>query len=144
MPLVNKKKLLEHLEENKKKHIVEYKQALTDYKDVAKQRLIEAYEAVTVQNEENFTKIQHKIDKLEPANSKGIYEILVETMIVRLEAPQNYEKEYNSAIEVITWDSRDEIPLNMKEFKSYVQDDWEWTDNFKNISSTYRAAKLNA
>lgn len=52
--------------------------------------------------------------------------------------PTNCLKSYNFAIEVCNMSIDDVIELTQREFQQYVMDEWEWSDNFKMVTDSYK------
>lgn len=46
-----------------------------------------------------------------------------------LPEPQDHSKEYEQTIAMIEWDTRTELTLDQREFKSYILDEWSWDRN---------------
>ena len=93
---LNKKKLIEKLEENKKKHIEEYKQAVIDFKEEATKQLTEQLKQV----------------------GDGSLRVKIELI-----SPVNRETDYDKIISMFDWEINDDVKLSQDEFNQYVLDD---------------------
>lgn len=56
---------------------------------------------------------------------------------IRLIEPQDYTEEFDTAIEMIEWEVGDEVILDQREFKQYVQNEWGWMGNFTASTQAY-------
>lgn len=54
--------------------------------------------------------------------------------------PQNYEAEYDTAIQMMEWNENDQVTLTAEEFRCFVLDDWDWTSNFLYSNSPYSSS----
>lgn len=140
--VINKERLLIQLLANKEKHVKEYEEALAGYKEMASQKLREAYEDAKVALEKNLTKGLAKLDEFDPDDDEfSSYLTLVEARHVNLPVPQNYEEEYESAIQMVQWDTRSELELTHAEFNCFVRDKWDWTSDFFSTTAIYNSKK---
>lgn len=140
--VINKERLLTQLLANKEKHVREYEEALAGYKEMASQKLREAYEDAKVALEKNLTKGLAKLDEFDPDDDEfSSYLTLVEARHVNLPVPQNYEEEYESAIQMVQWDTRPELELTHAEFNCFILDKWDWTSDFFSTTAIYNSKK---
>jgi hypothetical protein len=51
--------------------------------------------------------------------------------------PVSQEKSYDRAIKMLEMSIDTEIVLPEHEFQQYVLDEWQWSQNFKSVTSTY-------
>lgn len=51
--------------------------------------------------------------------------------------PHSYEDQYTEAIQMLEHDSRNEIVLSRSDYRRYVQDNWDWKENFMTSNSKY-------
>jgi hypothetical protein len=54
-----------------------------------------------------------------------------------LPEPQNHSKEYEQTISMIEWDTRSELTLDQREFKSYILDEWSWDRSSLTTNALY-------
>lgn len=55
----------------------------------------------------------------------------------RLSIPHSYAKDYEDAIEMLTFTSDAEVTLDQSLFNAYVLDEWDWQTNFLTSNSSY-------
>lgn len=138
--VINKERLLTQLLANKKKHVQEYEEALAGYKDMASEKLREAYEEAKVSLEKNLAKGLAKLADFTPDDEEfSSYLTLVESKVVNLPVPKNYEEEYEAAIQMVQWDTRSELELTHAEFNCFIRDKWDWTSDFFSTTAIYNS-----
>jgi hypothetical protein len=109
---VEKQKLLTALTENKKKHIQEY---------------LETYE-----------KWKKEVKEISQNNIKHIDDNKINRIAYNLpQAPNSMEEDYEQAIQMITWHTKDTIELDQQKFKAFIMDDWEWTSTWNRTKTYY-------
>lgn len=108
---VEKQRLLETLKVNRERHVGTFEQVLEDYRAKAIEML--------------------------NAHIDNIRSGAVEKVFVSLPQPENYEKEYDRAIEMIEWHESDTVALTESEFSEYVMDQWTWRNVFDQTVATY-------
>jgi hypothetical protein len=59
------------------------------------------------------------------------------SFLVHLPIPQDYTKEYERALDRLSWMREAEVTLDYAEFNRYVRDEWEWNDRFIASNSVY-------
>lgn len=112
---VNKANLRKQLLENKADHEADFKITWKEYKTVLINRLHELVEE------------GHKLEPGDPIEL-GIYD---------LPQPENHTDDYQRAIEMLEWETGEEVVLEEHEFKQFVQDDWNWKNAFQTANSFY-------
>lgn len=108
---VSKAELLSHLRTNRENHIVEYNDALVQYRLALQEAFKDA-----LKQAKNNEDVEHRVN------------------VVR---PQNYTKAYDEAITMLEWDVEDSVELDQHEFKQYVQDEWGWKNEFLATTRIY-------
>jgi len=108
---VNKETLLSKLRENREHHVNTYENVLEAYK------------------EKSIELLNEHIERIRNGSIEKIY--------VSLPQPQNYEKEYDLAIDMVEWHQGNIIALDDIDFDRYVRDNWQWKHNFQTVNSTY-------
>jgi len=108
---VNKEILLNKLRENREHHVNTYENVLQAYK------------------EKSIELLNEHIERIRNGSIEKIY--------VSLPQPQNYEKEYDLAIDMVEWHQDNIIELDDMDFDRYVRDNWQWKHNFQTVNSTY-------
>lgn len=136
---VNRKQLIETLKSNRETHVAEYEEAVKGYKEMAMQKLEEAYDEASVNLDKYYEKAQNKINKFDPENPTLTedYIKLVEGVTVELRVPRNYAKAYDTAIDMAEWDVNETLTLSAKEFQQFVKDNWDWTEEFNVTKALY-------
>lgn len=51
--------------------------------------------------------------------------------------PQNHTKDYDTALEMLAWETGASVVLDQYGFRRLVQDEWDWTSRFVASSSQY-------
>lgn len=110
---ISKTKLLQHLIDNREKHIQEYAEALATYRVV----LVEEFQKV-LDKAKAGEDVQHGI---------------------MLTKPVSYVKDYDEAICLLEWNEESEVVLDRAEFNKYVQDEWGWKQTFDAIGASYKS-----
>jgi hypothetical protein len=102
--VVERERLLQRLDENRERHAREYAEAHEMFRVAVIARLREM---------------------AEQAQAGGA----VETR-VGIEEPHSYVAEYDVAIDLFGMDVRAEVPLDEREARKYLRDEWEWRAHF--------------
>lgn len=111
---VKKTDLLEVLNTNRSKHRSIFEDALIGYRKEAIRLLDDALE-----NARNGNKI---------------------TVRFALTEPMDQTKDYDLAIGMLEMSVDEEIELSPEDYRRYVMDDWEWTDQWTFANSAYTSA----
>jgi len=56
-----------------------------------------------------------------------------------LPVPEDHTEEFNTAIEMLQWETGDEVVLGHRDFQRYVQNRWEWAASFAANTQAYLA-----
>lgn len=135
---VQRTQLLDKLRTNKEKHLAEYAEALAGYKELATEKLKKAYENAKGSLEKNLERGLKKISEFDPENDRySDYLTLIDSEVVELPVPKNYSEEYDAAIDMVFWDTREVLELTHAEFTCFVRDRWDWTSDFIGTTSIY-------
>ncbi len=94
-----------------------------------------AYDEAVIGYHETLTK-KFKTRLKEIKNWTPAAEELV-SPYVSLPTPKSYVSEYESAISLIKASLDEEFWLTVREFNSYVRDQWSWSTEFSNTSKLY-------
>lgn len=109
--LVEKQKLIDTLTTNRGNHRAIFEQALVGYRARAIELL-----------EEHIARISAgKVEKVE----------------VYLPIPEDHTEDYDRAVELLQWETRDKIMLSRRDFETYVLDRWTWMNEFNTTSQQY-------
>ena len=103
--------LLNNLRVNRDKHIIEYNEAMMGWR----QAVIDAF-----------------ADGLKKAKKHEDF------TFVSPSRPVSFESNYDTVIEQLEWTLDKSVDLDQHEFKLYVQDQWDWKNNFNLTSSLYK------
>ena len=100
-----KEEVLETLKENRIVHIAEYKEAIKGYRIKSAELLEKELSLIEWGGKFNM---RFSINK-----------------------PISYEADYDISIEMLEMDIEDIVTLTKTQFRNYIKDDWNWTDDFK-------------
>lgn len=125
--VVEKEKLLNILKENKEQHIKDYKEAMKGYRvgvvagleklvDTAKDFVKEVEDALEDARNGGEMKVVFRLELWAPFND--------------LIKPESHEEEYKLAFDMIELDVDTKVELTKGEFKQFVNDEWDWSENF--------------
>lgn len=99
---IRKNELVEKIRENMSSHKETYETAVEKFKE-KQQALLE--------------------DMLEKARKGENFDRLA---LSRLPVPEDHTDDYKMALEMLEYETRDIIPLEVHDFRKYVRDEWEW------------------
>lgn len=116
---VDKTKLIAILKENKEKHVKIFKEAYEEYRREYIEYLREA---------------------MRLAQGPG----RVSTPDDYPSEPRCYVKSYDLAIQMMEWSVDETISLSEQDFRRYVKDEWEWTDDFYLSNSSYSSSSSSS
>jgi hypothetical protein len=108
---VKKSDLIAKIKENKKNHVVEYKQAVIAYKKEA---------------------IKQLKDLTERAKGGEM------NLQLKLVTPVDSSKNYDKILSMFEWEVEDIVELDQQEFNEYVNDETAFAVHAKVLNSTYR------
>lgn len=119
----NRATIIEKVKENRAQHIEDYADAFRGY-------LLEV--------EEQAVDISKESSKLasKAAKNKDLPEYFASWRITA-EKPEDHEKDYDRALSMLELAVDEEIRLDEKTFAQYVRDEWDWKEQFHNLSSGY-------
>ena len=122
--LVSRQELLAHLQENRDKHREQHKAVMVAYNKNLRLKMHELAEYLELTGSSaqpfRFRDVQDKLDE-----------------VARLRPPTNHEKDYEEALSIFGWDTRQEIEIKLSEFQRYVGDNWSWKGQFLQSSVEY-------
>lgn len=141
---VNRLELLETLRSNREKHIAEYEEAMSGYKDLLVSNIDSAFEKAKAQLDKSHAKTRQEVLEFtdEDIKKQSDYFTIVEGSSVHMKVPRSFAKEYDAAIDMATWDVRETLELTHAEFTCFVRDEWDWKSDFAEISTRYIGKKL--
>jgi hypothetical protein len=56
-----------------------------------------------------------------------------------LPVPEDHTEEFDTAIEMLQWETADEVLLSQSDFMRYVQNRWQWQASFAANTASYLA-----
>lgn len=110
---VNKQRLIETLVHNKDEHRAIFEKA----QEVYRQRMVEELD-------------------------RALAEAKAGRKIVRafsLPVPEDHTDDFTTAIEMMEWETADEVELEQSDFQCYVQNQWRWRASFAGNTQAYLA-----
>jgi hypothetical protein len=110
---VSRKKLLDALEENLKKHCLAYEKAVLDYRKALQVDLTEAL-------------VKANDPKSNLADIK-----------VEFKHPVSYAAQYVQVIDMLKFSVDETIQLESEAFRAYVKDEWSWKSGFELTNRLY-------
>lgn len=142
---VNREKLLSKLQDNRKKHIAEYDEAMATYREVLLAKIDEGFETSKKQMEVQYKKVREETKNLSEEDIKKQRDtiVLFSTYTVDMRVPKSYVDEYDVAIQMVEWDVRENVELTYSEFVCFVQDKWHWKSAFDEVSTIYKTMKMS-
>jgi hypothetical protein len=105
--------LLVKLKDNRARHAKEHEETLVKYREKMTARL----KSCLVQIQEGKT-----IDIYKSFN---------------FPVPTHHLKSYDCVISMLEMTCAEEVDISAAEFQEYILDDWDWTQTFKTVSSSY-------
>lgn len=111
---VEKDELRKILEKNMVTHVADFEIAW------------EAYHKAVMSNAEKLLTAAKNMKKGKNVN-----------LYINLTTPENHEEDYVRAIEMCDWEVKDEVELTEAEFQQFVQDKWQWKNNFEASNMMY-------
>ena len=125
---VDKAELLEVLKKNRERHEQNYREAVRDYRTLAKFELAEMVEKIKKQTDSSIAKIEEAINAQEPARRTN-YRI-VDRYVLTTKAPVSHLKSYGLAIRMAEMSVSNNIELTEQRFNELVLDEWDWKADF--------------
>lgn len=118
---VRKSELLTILHKNREQHIQDYKIACDGYREAALKRV-----------ELIFQEVKERLNQLKKGEM-----IEVMSFVVGLNVPVSHEGAYNQIIRMMEMEVEEVVTLTADQFSCFIQDDWDWTDQFRTSNSPY-------
>lgn len=56
-----------------------------------------------------------------------------------LPEPEDHTKDFDTAIEMLQWETGDEVEISLRDFQQFVQNNWVWNQSFAASVGTYLA-----
>jgi sensor c-di-GMP phosphodiesterase-like protein len=61
---------------------------------------------------------------------------------IRLPVPEDHTRDFDTAIEMLHWDTGENVTIDRHDFQRYVQNNWEWQQSFTANTVAYVADAL--
>lgn len=139
---VNRLDLLEKIRTNREKHILEYKEAVANYKRLAINEIARRTKSAKMEITETAGLVIAKVERMtkdDIQQGPGDVITLLKTIQFNLRVPISHEKDYNQVISMLEMSVDEQLSVRSDEFACYVMDDWEWKQDFMQMSSSYKA-----
>lgn len=136
---VNRKQLLETLKNNRERHVLEHAEAIAGYKQDRREKLERAFKDAEKSLAKRKKQLLEATDEIveEDIINQRDYVQIIQSINLDLSVPKSYEKDYDAAIDMAAWDTRDELELTYAEFTCFVRDCWDWSEEFNYRNSVY-------
>lgn len=138
--VVNKAELLAKLRDNLIQHLEDYADAVEGYKEEAKIKLQAGMQKAQEKIQKAYSRTLNEIENYDPESAQDVV-VFCDSIRFDLVAPKNFAEAYEQAIEMLEWESRQEVELSSYEFRCYVMDKWDWMDEFVASNTRYLAMK---
>lgn len=112
---VARTELLAALKSNREKHVAEYKEAESAFREAAIAKLKESMAAIEVHGED-------------PRKH----------MMLNLDIPQSHQRDYDIAIRMLEMSRDETIIIDETKYLQYVEDDWGWKASFTATTMSYK------
>lgn len=108
---------------------------------VDKAKLIETLKTNRDEHRAIFDKaMEVYADKMIEELERRVREIKAKSKIRRgfsLPEPEDHTADFDTAIQMLEWDTGDEVELSFGEFQQYVQNEWRWQQSFAANTASY-------
>ena len=119
---VNRTVLLEKLTANRKTHIVEFHKAIEGWRT----------EAI-----KSLQRVQRKLKKLDLTEADGTEKYPQLWFEASQDRPECHTRDYDRAIAMLEMHTEDTIKIATREFDQFVNDQWEWKQEFTTSNLKY-------
>lgn len=140
---VNRLKLVETLKENRTKHVALFNEAMAGYKELALQKVEEAFDGLATRLQARKEEITKHISSFSPETASQFSDHLtiLHGVTIDLKVPVSYEDAYDAAIDMASFDTREELDLSGAEFQCFCRDVWDWSYEFTTRNLAYSSNK---
>jgi hypothetical protein len=111
--VVEKSDLIERLKQNRDEHRAIFERAQSVYREKVIEELDRALD--------------------DAKNGRKILRFL------NLPEPEDHTREFDTAIQMLEWDTSGTVELTRRDFARYVQNEWEWRASFSANTESYSA-----
>lgn len=141
---VNRKKLIETLQINRAQHEADYLEAVSLYKEVSKKKIEEAVQKAKASIDKLSGELCDNLVALkdDEISKQDIQQRIIDSRftVVILDVPTSHVDEYDLAIKMFEWDVSASIQLSYADFRCFIEDNWDWKEDFTRMSTSYKAA----
>jgi hypothetical protein len=130
---VSRQELLAKLRENRVKHENEYREAVEEYKRLAKLEVQTKLENIKNQ----FGKLYHELDQ------KPIQLAIEENLYFDISPPESHVGDFDEIIEAFEWETEDKVELTSVEFSNYVRNNWDFNKKLQETRAFYASKSLS-
>ena len=117
--IVEKKRLVVALNENRETHKKEFHEAMAGYEDAQEAAIRKIVEEASDGRK----------------NRKALHAAYGEfNCLVR---PRDHSSSYDQALALMEWEIRTEVELSVNDVECYIRDNWDWQESFKRSHSSY-------
>jgi hypothetical protein len=134
--VVKTAQLLETLKKNRADHLREYEKAVSGYLSEARRRLEGEFEKAQVELQKAFRRTQQELEIFDPKKTTDTI-VFCRGISFTLTAPRNFVDAYDQAIQMMEWETREEVELSVTEFRCFVMNKWDWMEDFKMSTIDY-------
>ncbi len=120
---VEKARLVARLQENLETHKKSFKEAYAGYLDARATAIVRIAEVASA------------TDHLKKKDRKKLTEVW--NTYSNLDVPQDHSKDYDQALALMDWDTKEDMDLSIQDFEYFINDNWEWTGKFQRTMSSY-------
>jgi len=136
--MVKTAELLETLKKNREEHVKEYEEAVAGYLEEARKRLEGEFEKAKGELQKAYQRTQRELETFDPTKAQDTI-VFCKGISFTLTAPRNFVDAYDQAIQMMEWETREEVELNTTEFRCFIMNKWDWMQEFKAVSEMYLA-----
>lgn len=123
---INRAELINYIEDNRKKHEKEYKDAMIEYRTAVTEKLkdnVEGLKALLTGECNDATKAM----------------VLNQNIWSDIEAPEHHAEDFERALQMLRLNPNDVIELSFEQFDQYVNNKWRWQARFGRAATSNRA-----
>ena len=126
---------MQTLKKNLESHKENYKLASEAYEKKALEVLEESKKKAAKSLESRYKLAKQAIRNSVEEGTPLEHVLMVNEYEARLPAPVNNSSAYEEAIALMEWETKEEIELSFPEFECFIQDKWDWKEEFE-LTST--------
>lgn len=134
--VVKTDRLLKQLRKNRESHLEEYGVAVEGYLEAGRVKLGEQHEKAKKDLQVAFDRTTEELKRFDPTKAKDTI-VFCRAIQFTLTAPRSYVDAYDQSIEMMEWETRQEVELTTTEFRCFIMNKWDWMEEFKSVSEMY-------